>query len=122
MRSLLQTGATLLSTLALLEPGGTLQSAIAAGEAKGFHGYVCDDQGKPVPKAKVALNFRPVEVDAQGRFFLPHEKLKYDRTVLVTAEATFENPERNPPYRREVKYAGLFDYTTGEEGVTIHPP
>jgi hypothetical protein len=99
----------------------TSQCAAPADEAKGLRGFICDDLGKPVPSAKVAVNFRPVEVDAQGRFFLPHDKLKYDRTALVTVEATFENPERNPPLRWEVNAARLIDYASGEESVTVRP-
>jgi len=121
MKRHLETGAAFLTALALFYLGGTIQSAMAAIEAKGFRGYVCNDAGKPVPDAKVAVNGHRVAVDAQGRFFLPHEKLKYDRTAFVTVEATFENAERNPPYRWEVNYAGLFDYATGEERVTIQP-
>jgi hypothetical protein len=47
---------------------GSAQPAAPAIEAKGLRGFVCDDQGKAVPNAKVAVNFRPVEVDVQGRF------------------------------------------------------
>ena len=121
MKRPLQARTAFVAALALFNLGGTIQSATAADEAKGFRGYVCDDSGKPVPNAKVAVNYHPVETDAQGRFFVPHEKLKYDRTVLVTAEATFENKERTPPYRWEVNYASLFDYAAGEENVTIRP-
>lgn len=121
MKGQLRTSAAFVAVLALFNLSCAIQSPIAAGEAKGFRGYVCDDSGKPVPNAKVAVNYHPVETDPQGRFFLPQEKLKYDRTAFVTAEATFENKERNPPYRREVNYAQVFDCATGEENVTIRP-
>jgi hypothetical protein len=115
------TGPTALLAMAALCSQVSIQSAAPANEAKGLRGFVCDDQGKPVPNAKTAVNFRPVEIDAQGRFFLAHEKLKFERTVLVTVEAMFENPERNPPYRWEVMSARLFDYASGEENVTVRP-
>jgi hypothetical protein len=92
-----------------------------AAEAKGFRGFVCDDQGKPVANAKVEVNLQPVPTDPRGGFFVPHEKLKYDRTVFVTVEAAFENLERNPPYRWEVNYARVFDYASGVENVTVRP-
>jgi hypothetical protein len=121
MKRQLHNRAVFLAALGWLNLGGLVQPATAAGEAKGFRGYLCNDTGKPAPNAKVTVNGHRVEVDPQGRFFVPHEKLKYDRTVHVTAEATFENAERNPPYRWEVNYSGLFDYATGEESVTIRP-
>ena len=113
--------AAFLTALAFLTLSGSIPSAAAPAQAEGFRGLVCDDSGRPVPSAKVAVNHISVETDPQGRFFLPHEKLKHSRTAFVTAEATFENNERNPPYRWEVNFARCFDYTTGEENVTIRP-
>jgi hypothetical protein len=116
-----RTTAVFLAAWALLNLGGTGQSATPAAEAKGLRGWVCDDSGKPVLNAKVAVNYHPLETDRQGRFFLPHEKLKYERTAFVTVETTFENKERNPPYRWEVVYARVLDYVTGQENVTVRP-
>jgi uncharacterized GH25 family protein len=123
MKRRLQTSAAFLTALALFNLSGTIQSATAADEAKGFRGYVCDDLGKPVPNAKVAVNYHPVKTDSQGRFFVPHEKLKHDggRSAFVTVEATLENKERPRLRPWEANYAGCFHYVTGEENVTIQP-
>jgi protocatechuate 3,4-dioxygenase beta subunit len=112
---------TVFLALATLVSPVMAQPASAPAEGKGFRGFVCDDRGTPVPNAKVRVNFQPVQVDTQGRFFLPQDKLKFERTALVTVEATFENPERNPPYRWEVSFARVFDYASGDENVTIRP-
>ena len=121
MKRQLRISAAFVAASVLFNLSGTIQSATAADEAKGFRGYVCNDSGKPVPNAKVAVNYYPVETDSQGRFFLPHEKLKYERTAFVTVEATFENKERPLMHPWEVNYAAIFNYVTGEENVTIQP-
>ena len=88
---------------------------------EGFHGFVCDDAGRPVAKARVAVNYHSLETDPQGQFFLPHEKLKYERTAFVTVQTTFANNERTPPYKWDVSFARVFDYAAGDERVTIRP-
>jgi len=123
MKGHLRISAAFLAALALFNLSGTIQSATAADQAKGFRGYVCDDSYRPVPNAKVAVNYHPVETDAQGRFFVPHEELKHDggRTAFVTVEATLEIKDRPLMRPSEANFAGCFNYVTGEENVTIQP-
>jgi hypothetical protein len=126
MKRPLQARTAFVAALALFNLGGTIQSATAADEAKGFRGYVCDDSFRPVPNAKGAVNYHPVETDAQGRFFVPHEKLRHDggRTAFVTVEATLGVKDRPLMRPSEANFAGCFNYLTGEENVTIRldPP
>lgn len=121
MKGHLRISAAFLAALALFNLSGTIQSATAADEARGFRGYVCDDSYRPVPNAKVAVNFHPMETDAEGRFFVPHEKLKGARTAFVTVEATLEIKDRPRMRPWEANFAGCFHYVTGEENVTIQP-
>lgn len=113
--------AAFLATLSMLCVCIRYQPVLAASEAKGLRGYVCDELGKPVPYPVVKVNLRNVESDANGRFFLPHEKLKAEKTALVTVEAEYANKERNPPLRWPVNYAGIFDIATGEESISVRP-
>ncbi len=126
MKGHLRISAAFLAALALFNLGGAIHSATAEDQAKGFRGFVCDDSCQPVPHAKVTVNYRPVETDAQGRFFVPHEKPKHDggRTAFVTVEATLEIKDRPRMHPWEANFAGWFHYVTGEENVTIqlHPP
>ena len=126
MKRSLQARTAFVAALAVFNLSGTIQSATAADEAKGFRGYVCDNSYRPVPNAKGAVNYHPVETDAQGRFFVPHEKLKHDggRSAVVTVEATLGVKDRPLMRPSEANFAGCFNYLTGEENVTIRlgPP